>query len=183
MEIRELISSLTVRSPSPDSIRLGRSDLSPHDIAAAMTLGNCERPHALLLLAKYAGDFSVVEELVRDFVTITLRGAPLPDLPDGLRRLVMAATLAECLLWENIATNVCASCGGTQEAVVDSKLLLCPDCAGLGRKFLGERALARRLAISRYKYRGDWRAAAQWCRQELVAWEMTGTQAIARGLT
>lgn len=150
---REMLARLSARA-----VPLEVADKSPPRFLGAELAGllaKLPRHAQLLALWKYAGNRSVIPDLVR-MVEAYWRGVAIDEgwrlSHDGnlLREMVRLA------LHEVVDEPVCGCCKGRREVVRSGKVVACPGCEGSGMKQYRDADYAKLLGMSRQSWAQSW---------------------------
>ncbi len=156
-----------------------KPELTAHDVAAAIAMGT-ERGPGLLLLAKYAGDESVMYELCNLFYG---RAADLcrDAVERGVPRIRKLSTWA---VIEYVGVNRCPRCRGVGEIHPGGKVVNCPQCRGSGRQHKSDAWVCENvLELHRSNWRrGGWRWRFDDLLAELGIWETRAAGGVRRAI-
>lgn len=158
MNVAELLSSLTIRSPSIDDIRSPSSkDVFANDVSGALA-GLAPGPYAALL-AKFVDDSRYRWRLLQEVNK-------------------QIGNVKSCVVAVNLYIypfNICATCKGTGVGLGPLYFIkACMLCEGVGRVELRENSLAKMIKVSKLEWREKHAKDYKQATNLLNSWEITG---------
>ena len=171
----------------PKGLQVGQSfggvpRLTALDIAGACGMGHMTKAQSALLMIKYCLELEHIKPLHSWWVVqVTDKAADEGWRTEtGKPRMITMATLT---LIEHLEHNTCRVCNGRGEFHAEGQqVILCPSCAGSGRKYQSQRAIARAMELDESSYRQTWVPRFAWCRRHLQAIEHDALQLLKKGL-
>ena len=149
---------LTAHGIDPLKAYGGVPTITQMDVAGMMSsLKPCE---SALLRAKYCGE-PASSAWAYWFKHLMDQGWE----SDGQIRVLSLITMDEF-----VREPRCKACGGTKGQMIDAQWVVCPRCDGLGYQAMSDRAIGRRMGMTRL--REPWLGRLSWCRRTLQNWEV-----------
>lgn len=150
------------------------------DVGAALGMADLPEYKKQFLMLKYshcteyfysvfnAWFLAVVEQSVREKWRTRSRISG-----DQARTAKPFLRLAMYALLEDLSTCQCEMCEGHGSIQFGESWIPCRACNETGFRYPSGREIAEKLAVDEKTYRTTWRARLQWCRYELMRWDMS----------
>lgn len=182
-DTRELLGMMTAHGCSMLGPAGGMPRLTAQDVAGAMGMGKLPRHQGALLLVKFCADEALRHELWSYWFRRVVDHAVATGWRNNRRKGEPAPPprfqwLARRSLEESLTDNLCRTCEGRADIRVGGVVRLCPACLGTGRDYDSGREWARALDVDEKAYRNTWADRVQWCRGELLTWEVRGVERV-----
>lgn len=90
--------------------------------------------------------------------------------------------VADTVVVEICAPKICKTCGGRGEMIIESKIITCEPCKGMGLLAASHSWRAQGIGVGESAYRSTWRSVYEWLYDKAARRESAAAQQLARAL-
>lgn len=204
MNIRKLLARLNAKSPQLHIGSGGIPELTPQDIAAALGMVEDRIGREIFCMAWWPDGANLTRKDLRDglknllFDEYRIRHHEAyadrlerhlldkPQLRDKAKywpvQVSRYGQIADAVVLEICAPKICKQCGGRGEMIIESRVISCESCKGLGLLAASHAWRAERIGVGDTAYRDTWKPVYEWLYDRASRRESAAAQQLARAL-
>lgn len=204
MNIRKLLARLNAKAPQYTVGNGGIPEITPQDIAAALGMVEDRIGREIFCMAWWPDGANLTRKDLRDSLknllfdeySVRYRAASadrlerhLFDKPQAQDKrkawpvqISRYGEVADAVVLEICAPKICKQCGGRGEMTIESRIISCEACKGLGLLAASNAWRAQRIGVGETAYRLTWKPVYEWLYDRASRRESAAAQQLARAL-